>query len=86
MFWFTFAYRYKEGRKAEFFSDNHQLEIIWTVVPAIVLALLIFSGLRAWNDITGPASKDAVVIELIGQQFLWTARYPGVKDSQLGKS
>lgn len=84
MFWFTFAYRYKEGRKAEFFADHHKLEIIWTVVPAIVLALLIFSGLKAWNDITGPASKDAVVIELIGQQFLWTARYPGVKDKQLG--
>jgi cytochrome c oxidase subunit 2 len=84
MFWFTFAYRYKEGRKASFFADNHKLEIIWTVIPAIVLALLIFSGLRAWNDITGPASKDAVVIELIGQQFLWTARYPGVKDHQLG--
>jgi cytochrome c oxidase subunit II len=84
MFWFTFAYRYQEGRRASFFSDNHKLEIIWTVIPAIVLALLIFSGLRAWNDITAPASKDAVVIELIGQQFLWTARYPGVKDSQLG--
>jgi len=85
MFWFTFAYRYQEGRKAVYFADNHKLEIIWTVIPAIVLALLIFSGLRAWNDITAPASKDAVVIELIGQQFLWTARYPGVKDSQLGK-
>jgi cytochrome c oxidase subunit 2 len=85
MFWFTFKYRYQEGRKASFVSDDHRLEIIWTVIPAIVLALLIFSGLRAWNDITGPASKDAVVIELIGQQFLWTARYPGVKDSQLGK-
>lgn len=84
MFWFTFTYRYQEGRKAAFFADNHKLEIIWTVIPAIVLALLIFSGLRAWNDITGPASKEAVVIELIGQQFLWTARYPGVKDNQLG--
>lgn len=85
MFWFTFKYRYSEGRKASFVSDDHRLEIVWTVIPAIVLALLIFSGLRAWNDITGPASKDAVVIELIGQQFLWTARYPGVKDAQLGK-
>ena len=84
MFWFTFAYRYKEGRKAVFFADHHTLEIIWTVIPAIVLALLIFSGLKAWNDITGPASKDAVEIEIIGQQFLWTARYPGVKDKQLG--
>lgn len=85
MFWFTFKYRYEEGRKATFFADDHKLEIVWTVVPAIVLALLIFSGLRAWNDITDPASKDAVVVELIGQQFLWTARYPGVSDKQLGK-
>lgn len=85
MFWFTFKYRYEEGRKATFFADNHKLEIIWTVIPAIVLALLIFSGLKAWNDITAPASEDAVVVEVIGQQFLWTARYPGVKDQQLGK-
>jgi cytochrome c oxidase subunit II len=85
MFWFTFAYRHQEGRKAAFFSDDHKLEIIWTVIPAIVLALLIFSGLKAWNDITAPASKEAVVVELIGQQFLWTARYPGVKDNQLGQ-
>ncbi len=84
MFWFTYAYRYNKNRKAAFFADNHYLEITWTVVPAIVLALLIFKGLRAWNDITGPASKDAVVIEMIGQQFAWTARYPGVKDKQLG--
>jgi len=83
MFWFTFTYRYEKGKKAKFFADDHKLEIAWTVVPAIVLALLIFSGLRAWNDITGEASKDAAVIEVIGQQFLWTARYPG-KDNLLG--
>ncbi len=85
MFWFTYKYRYDANRKATFFADDHRLEIVWTVVPAIVLALLIFSGLRAWNDITDPASKDAVVVELIGQQFLWTARYPGVTDKELGK-
>lgn len=85
MFWFTFAYRYDKNRKAAFFADNHKLEIAWTVIPAIVLALLIFKGLRAWNDITGPASKDAMVIELVGQQWLWMARYPGTKDKELGK-
>jgi cytochrome c oxidase subunit II len=84
MFWFTFKYRYQKGRKAEYLADNHILEIIWTIVPAVVLALLIFTGLRAWNDITGPASKEAEVIELVGQQFAWTARYPGVKDNLLG--
>jgi cytochrome c oxidase subunit 2 len=64
--------------------DNHKLEIIWTIVPAIVLALLIFRGLRVWNDITAPASADAEVIELVAKQFDWTARYPGVKDKTLG--
>ena len=85
MFWFTWKYQYQEGRRAAFFVDDHKLEILWTLVPAVVMALLIFRGLRAWNDITGPASKDAVVIELVAQQFAWTARYPGQKDEELGK-
>jgi len=84
MFWFTYKYQYQEGRKAEFFTDSHKLEIVWTIVPAIVLALLIFRGLRVWNEITGPASDKAEVIELVGQQFAWMARYPGVKDNVLG--
>src|SRR5690606_28823916 len=39
-----------------------------------------------WNDITAPAAKDAELVEVIGQQFAWTARYPGVKDGALGKN
>jgi cytochrome c oxidase subunit 2 len=85
MFVFLYQYRYNPARRAKFFPDNHYLELTWTIIPAIVLALLIFTGLRTWNDITGPASKDAEVIELIAQQFAWTARYPGVKDKTLGK-
>lgn len=86
MFVFLYQYQYKEGRKAKYYPDNHYLELAWTIIPAIVLAVLIFTGLRAWNDITGPAAKDAELIEIIGQQFAWTARYPGVKDGQLGKT
>lgn len=85
MFVFIYKYQYREGQKAKYFPDNHYLELAWTIIPAIVLAVLIFTGLRAWNDITGPASKDAEVVEVIGQQFAWTVRYPGVKDKQLGK-
>ncbi|MCU0420263.1 MAG: cytochrome c oxidase subunit II, partial [Cyclobacteriaceae bacterium] len=85
MFWFTFKYRYQKQRKAVFFADNHKLEIVWTVIPAIVLALLIFSGLRAWSDITSPAGENAEVVEVVAQQFAWTARYPGVKDKELGQ-
>lgn len=86
MFVFLYQYQYKEGRKAKFYPDNHYLELAWTIIPAVVLALLIFTGLRAWNDITGPASDEAEVVELVAQQFAWTARYPGVKDGELGST
>jgi cytochrome c oxidase subunit 2 len=81
---FVFKFQHREGRKAKFYPDNHYLELAWTIIPAIVLAILIFTGLRAWNDITGPASADAEVIEVVGQQFAWTARYPGNTDNKLG--
>lgn len=84
MFWITFKYQYKEGRRASFLTDNHILELVWTGIPAVVMALLIFKGLETWNDITDPAKEDAEVIELVAQQFAWTARYPG-GDRQLGK-
>ena len=63
---FVFSYQHREGRKAKFYPDNHYLELAWTIIPAIVLAILIFTGLRAWNEITAPASADAEVIEVIG--------------------
>ncbi|MTI38985.1 cytochrome c oxidase subunit II [Fulvivirga lutimaris] len=84
LFWFSYKYQYKEGVRGKFFPDNTKLEMIWTIVPAIVLVGLVFTGLKAWNDITGEASEDAEVIEVMGYQFAWAARYPGVKDNQLG--
>ncbi len=84
LFYFGFKYQYKEGAKAKFYPDNTKLELLWTVVPAIVLSVLVFTGLKAWNDITSTASEDAEVVEIMGYQFAWGVRYPGVKDNQLG--
>jgi len=85
LFWFSFKYQHKDGAKAKFYPDNTKLELMWTVVPAVVLSVLVFTGLKAWNDITAEASEDAEVIEIMGYQFGWGVRYPGVKDSELGE-
>ena len=85
---YFFAYKYKgeKGRKAVFFADNNKLEAIWTIIPVIVLAGLIISGLSTWVDIMGvDESDDPLVIELYAQQFNWTARYAG-EDNTLGKA
>lgn len=84
LFYFAFRYRYKKNAKAIFYPDNSKLELIWTVVPAVVLTVLILYGLKAWNTITSAAPPEAEVIEVMGAQFAWRVRYPG-EDNKLGR-
>ena len=86
--YFAFKYSGKEGQKALYFADSNKLEFIWSIIPAIVLAVLILYGLYAWTNIMfvdEKDEKDAVVIELYAQQFKWEARYSGA-DGVLGKA
>lgn len=84
LFWFSYKYQAKEGRKAFYYPHNNKLEVIWTVIPAIVLTVLVGFGLYYWLQITSEAPKDSIVVEVTGKQFNWEFRYPG-KDGVLGK-
>lgn len=83
---FIFAYKYvrKPGVKAFYYPHNNKLEMLWTVVPACVLAVIIILGLKSWNDVTGDSSPESIKVELFSKQFDWTARYSGA-DNTLGK-
>jgi cytochrome c oxidase subunit 2 len=83
LFLFANKYRQEEGRKATFFAHDNRLELIWTVIPSSVLAVIIIFGLRTWNEMTGEASEDALRVELYSKQFDWTARYAGM-DGEFG--
>ncbi|MDA0195846.1 MAG: cytochrome c oxidase subunit II [Bacteroidetes bacterium] len=85
LFVFPYVYRFKEEKEAFYFPHNNKLELTWTIVPAVVLSVLIFTGWRAWVDITAPAPEDSERIEIMGYQFAWAVRYGG-GDGQLGKS
>lgn len=86
LFYFSWKYYYREDRKAFFFAHSTKLEMIWTIIPSIVLAFIIIFGLRIWNDITDVvASENPVRLEVYAKQFDWTIRYPGA-DSELGFS
>jgi cytochrome c oxidase subunit 2 len=77
LFYFAFKYRHRKGHRAKFIAHDNRLEMIWTLVPGVTLAFIIVYGLITWNEITGPASPDAIQVELYSKQFDWTARYPG---------
>lgn len=86
LFWFAFRYQYREGRKAEFYAHNNKLEVIWTTIPAIAMAILVIIGLKNWNLMTREkyVPKDVMLVEVVGKQFNWIIRYPG-NDGILGK-
>lgn len=95
LFYFSWKYRGRKGRKALFFSHDTKLEIVWTLIPAVVMAFLVISGLDAWNEIMADVPEGAVSsispksddeyleIEGMGYQYAWALRYPGA-DGKLG--
>lgn len=86
LFSFAFKYRYNKNRRSFYYHDNHKLEAIWTIIPTIVLASLITTGLLEWNKITDPElHKNGLQVQVYGKQFDWTVRYAG-KDNKLAKS
>jgi len=83
LFIFTYKYIRKPGVPAFYYPHNNKLEMLWTVVPAAVLAVIIILGLKTWNTVTDSAQKESIRIELFSKQFDWTARYSG-EDNTLG--
>lgn len=85
LFWYAFKYRSQRGSKAIYFPGSTKLELVWSIVPSIVLVILVANGLIAWNDIMADTApeENALEIEATGYQFAWNIRYPG-PDGQLG--
>ena len=87
MFSFVYIYRARPNRKAYFYPHNNTLEKIWTIVPAVTLTILVLFGFFTWRSITNvseEAQKEAILIEVVGEQFMWTVRYPG-RDGKIGE-
>jgi len=83
--YFAFKYRGINNRKAYFFTHNNKLELVWTVIPAIIFFVLIIYGMVTWGQIMNfnEDNEDDLVIELYAQQWNWKARYGG-EDNVLG--
>jgi cytochrome c oxidase subunit 2 len=55
---------------------NTTVEIIWTVIPALILAAIAVPTVRAIFQTNATPSKDALTIEVVGHQWWWEFRYP----------
>jgi cytochrome c oxidase subunit II len=55
---------------------NTTVEIIWTVIPALILAAIAVPTVRAIFQTNAIPGKDALTVEVVGHQWWWEFRYP----------
>lgn len=86
LFWFAYKYRQNKNRVGAYISHNNTLELVWTLIPAVVMSFLVIRGLVAWNEVMGDVqdTDDYIEMEATGIQFAWIMRYPG-PDGALGE-
>ena len=76
---FVLKYRSREGQKASYVHGNNLVEIIWTVIPALILLALTLASQKVWAEIRYPkqAPPASIQVEILAEQFAWNIRYPG---------
>lgn len=77
-----YKYRYDKNRRSDYEPENTPLELWLTGLTSIGVAAMLAPGLFVWAEfVTVP--EEAHEIEVAGQQWHWTYRYPG-KDGVFG--
>lgn len=89
----AFLRKFRERGKAKFDippdeKENKWLEITWTLVPLLLIAILAVPTVKATYDLTSKVSGsaegsqgDAMTVEVVGQQFNWKFTYENGKES-----
>lgn len=84
--YFIWRFRARGNERAAYWHESPKLEATWTIATAIVFISLSIQGNRVWARLRlTEAPPDAIPIELTGQQFAWTIRYPG-PDGKFGRT
>ncbi len=72
-------FRYREGKPEPKPHHGHTLlEIAWTLAPAVVLVFVAVPTVRTIFATAGEAPPDALQVQVIGHQWWWEYRYPGL--------
>jgi cytochrome c oxidase subunit II len=74
MFYSIFKHRRSVGHKAHQFHENTVVEIVWTVIPFLILLFMAFPATKtilAMKDTTGPG----LTVKVTGYQWKWGYDY-----------
>src|SRR4051794_29793898 len=74
MFYACFAHRKSKGHAAEQFHENTAVEILWTVIPAIILVIIAWPVTKVVIAQKDTSSPD-LTIKVTGYQWKWGYDY-----------
>ncbi len=70
-------FRKRDGQPAPTQTHgNTRLEILWTAIPAIILAVIAVPTVRTIFKTEAPAASDALQVTVTGHQWWWEFQYP----------
>jgi cytochrome c oxidase subunit II len=78
----VFRFRHRAGHQATYEPENTKLGWWLTIATALGVAAMLAPGLFVWSQFVN-VPKDATEIEVVGQQWQWSYRFPG-QDGKLG--
>ncbi len=74
MVWFAIRYRKEKNRKPKYIHGHTGLEVIWTVIPTILLFVCFGWGWAVYQDMIH-APANAMEVHVIGKQWSWQFVY-----------
>jgi cytochrome c oxidase subunit 2 len=74
MFYSIYAHRRSKGAKAAQFHENTTIEIVWTVVPLVVLVAMAWPATRTMIEMKDAAGSD-ITIKVTALQWRWEYEY-----------
>jgi cytochrome c oxidase subunit 2 len=86
--WMVWKYRDtgKANDRAIYSHGSNRLEVLWTVITAVVFIALGVMGQSVWASLRlNDAPPGSYSIEVVAQQFQWNFHYPG-KDGKFGRT
>ncbi|MGH2574700.1 MAG: cytochrome c oxidase subunit II, partial [Ignavibacteria bacterium] len=80
MIYFVIRYRKKKHPVAENITGNTTLEIVWTVIPLILVMLIFYYGWVGFKTMRN-VPPDAMTVKVTGKMWLWSFEYENTKKS-----
>ena len=76
LFWIVARYNRKANPVASKTTHNTFIEVVWTLVPVLILLGIAYPSLDLLARQFKPAPKNAVTIKATGNQWNWSYTYP----------